>query len=268
MIKHVVVPIDGSEHADRALLPAVEIARRFDAQLVLLQAAHPDDFGEAHQQLEDRVLRSRFENTEIVVNTLVGPVGALEELVNERPQSLVCMTTHGRSGLGRALFGSVAEEALREISVPFVLVGPNTDLVAGIGGPILVALDGSPRSERVLAEASGWAKALNVGIWLVLVVDPAEAEQAVAAHEDMEESAYVARVARSVEGAVPSVNWEVLRSADPAHAIVEFAEKKNLRVVAMATHGRSGLARIAVGSVATRIIHDHDGVALVIRASD
>lgn len=267
MIDHVIVPVDGSEQADMALAPAAELARRFEAQLVLLQAVHPDDVGLAESELSERATRIGLSGTEVVLDPLNGPVGALRDAVDARPSSLVCMTTHGRGGLGRALFGSVAEEALREIGGPFVLVGPSADPAALVPGPIAVPLDGSHRSESILPIVAEWVSALGVGVWIVSVVDPADAERARAAGGDVAEAAYVERIARSLP-ALPSIDWEVLHSADPAHAITEFAARRGCSTVALATHGRTGLSRVVVGSVATRVVHDHPGLTLVVRTAE
>lgn len=268
MIQHVIVPLDGSEHADAALAPATALARRFDATLVLLQAVHPDDVDLARTELSERAAAIGMPGTEIVLDPLNGPVGALRDAAEARPASVVCMTTHGRGGLGRALFGSVAEEALREVGGTFVLVGPATDPAAAIPGPIVVPLDGSHRSESILPVVTDWARALGVGIWLVHVADPADAERARAAGQDIVEEAYVERVAASLPEGLPSVDWEVLHSADPALAIVDFAAHHGCSIVALATHGRTGVARVVVGSVASRIVKDHAGIVLVTRTAE
>lgn len=268
MIEHVIVPLDGSEHAEAALAPAAVLAERFGAALVLLQAVHPDDLDVARVELTERATALGLSPAELVLDPLNGPVGALRDAAEARPGSLVCMTTHGRGGLGRALFGSVAEEALREVGGPFVLVGPSVDPAAAVPGAIAVPLDGSHRSESILPIVTEWARALGVGIWLIHVADPADAERARAAGEDVVEEAYVERVAASLPAGLPSVDWEVLHSADPALAIVDFAAHHGCSIVALATHGRTGVARVVAGSVASRIVKDHAGIVLVTRTAE
>ena len=267
MIDHVIVPIDGSEYADRALLPAAELARRFDATLVLLQAVHPDDLDDARKELGERASSLGVSGTELVLDPLNGPVGALQEAAEARPRSVVCMTTHGRGGLGRALFGSVAEETLREVGVPVVLVGPEFDAEAGRGGTLVVPLDGSHRSESILPLVAEWAAVLDVGLWIVSVVDPADAERVRSSGQDLAEEAYAERVAHSLPSGL-SVDWEVLHSADPAHAIVEFAAQRGFPIIALASHGRTGLSRVVVGSVAARIVKEHAGLTVVVRTAE
>lgn len=266
MIHHVIVPIDGSEHADAALGPATELAGRIGATLVLLQAVHPDDVELGRAELNHRAERSGLDAVEILLDSMNGPVGALSEAVEARPGALICMTTHGRGGLGRALFGSVAEEALREVGGPVLLVGPSFDPAATTIGPILVPLDGSHRAEAILPVAAEWSRRFGFGLRLVEVIDPADAERAQVAGTDVHEGAYLQRVAGSLPADLPTTDWEVLHDADPARAIVDDAARHACRVVALTTHGRTGLARMVAGSVATRIVHDHAGLVLVLRS--
>jgi nucleotide-binding universal stress UspA family protein len=268
MIEQVIVPLDGSDHADRALRPAIEVARRLDASVGLLRAIHPDDADVAEAELGQRVTEHEPPGAEVLIDTMNGPVGAIAAAVDARPNSLVCMTTHGRSGLSRALLGSVAEEALRQVDVPFLLVGPSYVPGTGVGSCVIVPVDGSHRSEAVLPIASEWADVLEVPLWVVTVVDPADAERVRAEGGDLQENAYVHRLASSLPATRHEIDWEVLHNADPAVGITEFVEARNAGLVVMTTHGRSGLARVTLGSVTSRVVHDHTGLTLVIRATD
>jgi nucleotide-binding universal stress UspA family protein len=268
MIQHVIVPLDGSDHADRALQPAMEVAGRLGASVTLLRAVHPDDVDLATAELRERLERFEVPGADLVIDTMNGPVGAIVQAVADRPESLVCMTTHGRSGLSRALLGSVAEEALRQLDVPFLLVGPAYDPAIGVGTCVIVPVDGSHRSEAVLPIATQWSDALDAPLWVVIVVDPADAERVAAEGGDLQENAYVHRVASQMPAMRHEVDWEVLHNADPAVGITEFVEARNGGLVVMATHGRSGLARVALGSVTARVVRDHTGLTLVVRSTD
>lgn len=268
MIDQVIVPLDGSEHADRALRPAVEVARRFNVSTVLMRAIHPDDVDIARIELAQRVDAHQPPDPEMVVDTMNGPVGAIVGLVEERPDSLVCMTTHGRSGISRALLGSVAEEILREVDVPVLLIGPSHTVGAGLGTCVIVPVDGSHRSEAVLPLAVEWAEKLQVPLWIVTVVDPADAERMAAEGGDLLEDAYVRRVVESLPPTEVRVGWDVLHNVDPAMAIAEYVASRHGGLIVMATHGRSGLARVAMGSVSARVVREHRGLTLVSRSTD
>lgn len=268
MIDQVIVPLDGSEHADRALRPAIEVARRLDASVALLRAIHPDDVDVAQQELSSRRDEHEPPGAELVIDTMRGPVSAIAAFVAERPNSLVCMTTHGRSGLTRALLGSVAEEALREVDVPFLLVGPQYVGGTGLGSCVIAPVDGSHRSEAVLPLALEWAHRLEVPLWVVTVVDPAKMAKASSSESDFQEDIYVRRLASSLPSGGREVEWEVLHDADPATGITDFTEARHGGLVVMATHGRSGLSRVALGSVASRVVREHSGLTLVTRSAD
>ena len=268
MIDLVIVPLDGSEHADRALRPAIEVATRLDASVALLRAIHPDDTDVAQEELSSRRDEHEPPGGELIIDTMNGPVGAIANVVGERPNSLVCMTTHGRSGLSRALLGSVAEEALREVDVPFLLVGPGYVPGTALGSCVIAPVDGSHRSEAVLPLAASWAEALEVPLWIITVVDPAEAARARAAGGDLQENSYVHRLASNMPKTGQEIDWEVLHHSDPAVGITDFVEARNGGLIVMATHGRSGLARVTLGSVASRVVRDHSGLSLVVRSAD
>ena len=268
MINQVIVPLDGSEHADRALRPAIEVATRLGASVALLRAIHPDDVDVAQAELGERIADHEPPGAQMLIDTMNGPVGAIAQAIENQPDSLVCMTTHGRSGLTRALLGSVAEEALRQVDVPFLLVGPSYVPGTGVGSCVIVPVDGSPRSEAVLPFAAEWADRLDVPLWVTTVVDPSDAERVRAEGGDLQENSYVHRLASSMPAGRHEVDWEVLHNADPALGITEFVEARNGGLVVMTTHGRSGLARVALGSVAARVVREHTGLTLVVRSTD
>jgi nucleotide-binding universal stress UspA family protein len=271
MIDQVIVPLDGSEHADRALRPAIEVATRLDAKVALLRAIHPDDVDVANEELGRRLAEHEPPGGEVLVDTMNGPVGAIAQAVSDRPNSLVCMTTHGRSGISRALLGSVAEESLREVDVPFLIVGPGYVPGTGLGSCVIVPVDGSHRSEAVLPLAAEWSDRLDVPLWVVTVVDPADvakAQRDPATSGDLQENGYVHRLANALPHGRRDADWDVLHNSDPAAGIVEFVEARSGGLIVMATHGRSGLSRVTLGSVASRVVRDHSGLTLVVRSSD
>ncbi len=138
--KIVLVPLDGSRLAEGALEPAIGFARE-GATLVLLRAAeaHASAFmdpneaqvaviREAEEYLTGVAARIR-QAGETDVETSVwyaAPVEAIAEAARYRKADLIVMSTHGRSGLGRLVLGSVAESVLRATSTPILLLRPET----------------------------------------------------------------------------------------------------------------------------------------------
>ena len=150
MIEKVYVPLDGSQIADAAIQPGMQLARRARAPLVLMAARWPD--------ARDTTMRSYLDAH---VAFLDGPVeswvisdhGAVEAIVEAaaEPGALVCMATHdGRGALRAAVLGSVAQAVVREASDPLVLVGPEVDAewVLADRASIMVGTDGSDGGRR------------------------------------------------------------------------------------------------------------------------
>jgi len=138
-VKTILVPLDGSLLAELALKPAVELARERDAKLVLLRAAEAHttvaDPTEAQvavvQEAEDYLARVRcgaLDSGVTVVETAVWygrPVEAIVEAARYRDADLIVMSSHGRTGLGRLVLGSVAESVLRATRTPILLIRPS-----------------------------------------------------------------------------------------------------------------------------------------------
>src|SRR5262245_8548394 len=171
----ILVPLDGSSFGESALSLAGEIAERTGRSLELVTVKppvrHPDisagmlaevdsEGGVGARLYLDQQAQELHRRFEIGVHTAVldGPVpGAIADHVHYNPPDLIVMSTHGRSGAGRVLLGSVADRLLRELHCPFILVRPGSGLATGQLPPaprVLVALDGSPLAESVIDEVS------------------------------------------------------------------------------------------------------------------
>ena len=146
MFKKILIPLDGSELAERALEPAIHIAEKFGGNVILLRVATPETVlvglaGLTPQPYEvyDADLRRDQEEAEAYLNGIETqwaaakiPIrtevisGTPPEMIVEAAQAagvdLVVMSTHGRSGLSRLIYGSVAEAVLRGARVPVLLI--------------------------------------------------------------------------------------------------------------------------------------------------
>ena len=256
----VVVPLDGSPFAETALGPAEELAAAEGVSLVLLSVCDTDVTRAYLHEVAERLQIATAIETR---RSLALPPGqAIAAVVGERPDALLVMATHGRTGVRRAVLGSVTEDVVRATAQPVLLTGPA--LVSGralVGGRMLVALDGSDRAEAVLPHAAAWAKAFGMQLWLATVQPPAGAA------EELVESNYLARVAHDLDRLLPPVNWDTLHGAHPAAELVDLAGRLDARCIAVTTHGRSGLSRVALGSVAMEVTHRSPLPVLVHRAA-
>jgi len=163
---------------------------------------------------------------------------------------LIVMSSVGR-GRSAALIGSVAEDLLRALHGPILLVGPQVDIESfDPSGRVLIAVDGSELSEQAIGVGLAWAIEHGSTPWLVQSLDQEFADA------DRGESAYLARTADGIYRRTEHrVEYEVLHHRHPAHAIADYASDTSVSLVVATTHGRSGTGRAALGSEAMSIVH-------------
>lgn len=259
----IVVPLDGSPAAERALAPALELVRLTGVPLrVLSRVAQPGEketLTEYVAGVADRHAAETHIETQVVVRESI-PDAIAEGL---EPGTLVCMSSHGHGGLARAVMGSVAEAVLRTLDQPVLVVGPHVDEDAKFAGRIVACIDGSHESQRTLEPARQWAAALGLPLWLIEVGDPGVPSEWVT-RGDTFESAHVAGLAERMGGVE---GWDVLHDKHPAHALVDMAATEPAALLVMATHGRTGWDRLRLGSVTTATVHNSTVPVLVISAA-
>ncbi|HEX6420288.1 MAG TPA: universal stress protein [Acidimicrobiales bacterium] len=255
----IVVPLDGSPAAERAMGPAVELARRTGVPLRALTRALPGEEEELTAYLAGVADRfAAMADVETLVTGREDIPGAIAEGLE--PGSLVCMSTHGRGGLARAALGSVAESLLRTIDRPVLAVGPHASAGRALAGRVVACLDGSAEADRTFDPAARWSSALDLPLWLATVVDPVAAAEA-AAEGDVVEAAHLAALAaRHPEVA----GWDTLHGSDPAAALVDLAGEADVAVLVMATHGRTGWDRLRLGSVTVGTVRRSPAPVLVV----
>jgi nucleotide-binding universal stress UspA family protein len=212
---------------------------------------------------------------EVATDVLMGD--AADEILcvlDHRDTLMVVMATHGRSGLGRWRYGSVASRIARETPVPAMMIGPRALEGRAPASPIrriLVPLDGSSLAELALQPARELAEALPAGLVLVQVLRWASPTLAfgipeidtVQVDRDLEAAArdYLQRASERLSTR-RQVSRRVLHGA-AADMLLELIEAEHIDLVVMASHTRGGLARAVLGSVADRLIQGEAPVLLV-----
>lgn len=285
-LRNILVPLDGSELAERALPVAERVARATDSGIVLVQVipattwafAVPTGLtsGEHYDRMlsaEDRVTQhylndvaERLRSNQLTVHTRIarGDAGTkLVELEGELRVGMVVMATHARTGMARFAMGSVADRVARTGHVPVLLVRPfgedqrNTRLQRA-----LVPLDGSEVAEACLAVAAQLAGPLWKQVLLARVVDPSwrsgeteEAQRYLEAARD--------RLVTLLDGRPCEIETTVLYGK-PAEQLIQRAQR-DCDVVIMSTHGRTGADRWAYGSVADGVLHGLEIPLLLVR---
>jgi nucleotide-binding universal stress UspA family protein len=294
------VPLDGSRLAESVLPVVQQMAGRFQAQVILLHILeeHPPTsvHGEPHLHgvvqaqvyLEEvaRALRSSALPVEIHVHPDKedNVARSIVQHAQETNADLVIMCTHGHGGLRELLFGSNAQQALQRGTQSILLLFPRED---GSLSPfnlqrILVPLDGTVAHELALPVAITVARAFGAQLHLVLVIPTLatlSGEQAVSGlllpttmraildlSQQGAEDYLEQTVARCrAEGAVAQA--EVLRG-DIVPAVLGLAERLNVDLIVMASHGRTGLAALLTGSVAPLITGRRIRPLLLVRAEN
>jgi len=271
-VDRVVVPLDGSSFALRAVPVAMGLAAQLGVEVMYLGVSVPEVREQGMDELRDLIEAHGLPAGEVVIQhsrDVAQPI--IAHATSGR--SLVVMATHGRTGVARAVVGSVTERVLREALTPIVLVGPrHEDGSAGTALPIaqvMACVDQSPLAESVLPVAAAWSQALGADLEVVSVLtEPPQVPIGVPGEmQDVVESSYVHQVARTLESSGFPSSWEVLHG-DPARAIVDHATTRPGTMIALTTHGRGGLSRLVLGSVAARVAHASTVPMLVFRPAD
>ncbi|MBM3451445.1 MAG: universal stress protein [Armatimonadetes bacterium] len=286
MSKRVLVPLDGSPLAQQILPYAVWLARTTGAALELFrvvetpmavdgEAAYGDyviriqalarDEARAAMETTGRALTDAgVAATSTVVDSDGSPIAMQIGREAERiPDTVIAVSTHGRSGVGRWLLGSVTDKLLHITSCPLFVVHPSdapsaTPVASWRPATVLVPLDGSPVAERALPTAVALAGNASLRVHLVRVV--ADDDEVPAARQAL------AGQVKEIASEVPSgVTFEVLRG-DPAGALVAAAKLMPDNLIVMTTHGRGGLERWMLGSVTDRVVRYSRDPVFVIRA--
>lgn len=215
------------------------------------------------------------------------PVQSILDAITTTRTDLVVMTSHGRTGFSRWLLGSVAEQIAHYAPVP-VLILREQGLALGAQHPdvehltrLLVPLDGSPLAEAALQPAACLAEAISSppALHLVMVISSYEAMLASMPEALAIDGAkdYLMGHAERLKKDHPALNvsWSVGVGLDVAETIIRVAERGDdtegagvfggCDAIAIATHGRTGLARLALGSISERVLHGTKLPLLIIR---
>jgi nucleotide-binding universal stress UspA family protein len=287
----ILVPLDGSDTAARALPYAAAVARALGAPVMLLAvwqpiAPHALRFHGAPPAADlDRetaaTAAAYLEQTRSVmeaavpVTTLVRRGDAADEIVSAARAinaKMIVMSTHGRSGISRWRLGSVAGRVLRESETPLLAIGPTVasrELAPVELGRIMIALDGSAFGEAALPIAQELAAALGAHVTLARSIASAFIQYPFApialtlpAVDDQlaaEASVYLESKAASFPGA----DLAVLHGSDAATQLCDAIDERQIDLVVMATHARATVGRAVLGSTADRLLQCNAPVLLV-----
>ena len=304
-LSSITVPLDGSAFAEQALPLASRLARLSSATLRLALVHAPAstwdpgvEFSLFDPDIEVQVREREYsylESTARKLSTggelhvecalLNGSIAeSLEDYVERTGTDLVVMTSHGRGGVGRMVLGNVADQLVHRLHVPVLVLRPEEKKQKGPtpeARRLLVPLDGSAVAASILDQAVTYARLTGSELLLVSVVQPVPVllppflwppERLTQSPEqrELEARRYLESVKHRLRAEGLTVQTRVTESSKVAREILRLAQKEECSLIAMATHGASGLDRMMLGSVADQVVRHAEIPVLLLRpvASD
>lgn len=293
MFRNIIVALDGSETAEQALPIAAGLARRAGASLRLMHALdylHTDyahctesrepwsentyDLASRYLQQMAALVLDRWHMHAETTLIEADAVSVLSRSAEAKQADLTVMTTHGRGPIDRFWLGSVTDQVIREAGHPVLIVPPAREgEVVRDDRPfthMLIPLDGSDASERVLHYAAHLTSGDGVQISLVRVMhtplvhaahyEISDADDEMAAHR------YLLQQSHALSWTAHEVKCAALADITPIAAqILDYAETYAVDVIALSTHGHGGVRRLLLGSVADKVIRSARVPVLVVR---
>ncbi|GCE20548.1 universal stress protein [Dictyobacter kobayashii] len=291
MFKRILLPLDGSHHAERAIPIALRLARTYNGTIILLRVVNPSWFSstqsgftqdlpaharfEAEQYLVKLTKKAEFQNIQTEIRVPEGNEASTILVTAERQGAdIVILNSHGYTGLSRWTMGSVAEKVTRYAEMPILLlrdqsalpIGPHPDPTQPLR--VLVPLDGSEHALAALEPAAEFIYALGTPaystIHLVRVIDSVDILSAARLYlQTIATRIKQGEVAPFIEQQQIPVTWSIAVSRDAADSIIRVSENGEdagnsgifggCDMIAMSTHGLTSHPLWALGSTTERV---------------
>jgi nucleotide-binding universal stress UspA family protein len=284
--RRVLVPLDGSELAERAIPYAKTIAKTEGSEVILFTVSvafveQLDRPMKAYLELNAKELQSQS----IKASTAITYGNVADEIIkfaDNNKIDLIILSTHGHSGIKRWALGSVALKVLHGTCIPVLLIKSRAHKIADVEfKKILVPLDGSSFSEASIPYVKELAKGTGSEIILLWVSEPPvlPADRSPAIKPSWEEyrDILMTEVQRQAEKYLEEIKANLVKSGikvrsqailgKSVKSILQVAQKEDINLIAMTTHGRTGVSRWVYGSVASRIVEESPQPVMLIRPS-
>lgn len=288
MFKKILIPLDESTLAERALHYLPAIADKEQSQILLVSIIEPQMYSfslaskdaaliaqlkrDIEQGLQKYLHRIQDRLTEqgynVTIHQLYGDAAqSIADVATKEACDLIAMTTHGRTGISRWMFGSVADRVLHVASQPILLANASLEQKEPLSiSHVLVPLDGSELAEQVLKVAQSVALLTGAEVKLLHVLAHlgSTERQLMAQNQMSTESfqenrtanarSYLERVREQLHQAQVASSYEIV-SGQAATAILDRTATDEIDLLIMSTHGRSGYSRWAFGSVVSKVLY-------------
>jgi nucleotide-binding universal stress UspA family protein len=295
--KKILVPLDGSELSEAALPFTEKLAGILGSELVLLYVCESSEdkyrrIGESYLEKLIQILKNGAEKhlekpgtqtLHIKSRILFGsPAEQIVDYAVKSDIDLVVMSTHGQSGIKRWTLGSVSEKVVRAINCPIALIRAHIPLKdirkRELFNRVLVPLDGSMEAEQAVFCISEIAAKLKMEVILFQVLVRGYpvvstsggggyglvmySEQQIESDKVFTQN-YLDKIGAQLKPQGVIVKTEI-RFGNAAEEIIKYAEELSIDLVAMSTHGRSGIRRWVLGSVAEKVLYEGSSPLLLV----
>jgi nucleotide-binding universal stress UspA family protein len=291
MYDKILVPLDGSELAEVTLWYAARLAARIQSSLTLVYVTQPDELTSPHMYecyLKDTVvkvkehadeIRAEKKDGDITIDYKILKGDPAEEIVDYADKNkieLIILSTQGKGGIKRWAMGNVANKVVGATRKQVLLIrarGAQSDVYKGTLTKVLVPVDGSTESESILHFVNYLASRLVLELTLLHMWARAFESyptQEMVDRDDKtrkQEKAYIEKLGARLtrQGLRVNTVYSEVFQGEEAAEIIKMAEEGKFSMVAMATHGRSGVGRWIFGSNANKVLNEGNTPLLLVR---
>jgi nucleotide-binding universal stress UspA family protein len=285
MWKKILVPLDGSDLAELALPYAQELAVAFKSELVLLHVSEPaeEEYLHMHQLYLEKIAGQTRKLVKMVNSVVVSgkTVEAIVKYTEKNDIRLIVMASHGKSGIIPWATDGVATKVIEATGVPLLLVkatkrrkGKEERLISRI----LLPLDGSDGGEAAITRVKELKSKLEAEVTLLDVVPEAQDMRTIGGIDHIlypeteietfkkEAREYLDGVYKRLQPGKGELKAEI-RSGKVVKEILKYAKKKKASLIAIASHGHSGMTKWVFGSTAQKVIEDSPIPVLVVKST-
>jgi nucleotide-binding universal stress UspA family protein len=267
VVARLVVPVDGSPFAERALPVAAWLAQELGAPIHLVEIADRDRGTESTIQYVGGLARRHAAATwEVIPGHDPGP--AIIAATEAARPSLACLATHGRDR-SAAVLGSVATSVLDHATDPVMLVGPKARPPSAGDAPIVTAVDGTVEDAIVVRVAADWAARLGRRLVVATVAEPVppsfrESRPLHRARGPEDPEAYLVALAADMAETDLSVETRVAYDPISVRGGLLRLVDRTAALLVIGSHRHTRPLRALLGSHAARVVHDLEVPALVV----
>jgi nucleotide-binding universal stress UspA family protein len=288
MLRKILVPLDGSEIGELALVYAKELASAIDLEVqVVCATEHRDEqtlstcslyLDKVAEQLRTQIHKV---NPKSEVKTIIvegEPARELVDYTQKEDINLIIMMSHGRSGIMPWTMGSIANKIIQNSQAPVLMVraaqAVSRQRPARVFKKILLPLDGSSFGESALDLIITIARALKSEVILLFVVETVQYVHTIGGPDHfLYSEQQVEKMKRDAMQYLEKIRKQfgvrrvrlMLRTGEPAREIIKLSNEEKISIVAMSSHGKTGITRWMMGSTSNKILHAGKTPLLLVR---